>query len=239
MPTQVSPGVVVAAGDLTTDSSTQQHNLGEMIRTTDGRTYRYAKAGGTALVPGKLQQSPVEITDHQNLTPAAAAAAATSVTVTLGSTAATVNQYAEGYLMVSITPGQGQLLKIKSHPAADASGSLVVTLSDPVVVALTTSSRVDLVLNAYSGVIINPATATSSPAGVCTYAITASQFGWLQVSGPCNVLADGSITVGVNVSASNGTNGAVEAAVTSQAAVGYAITGIATTDHGAVMLQMH
>jgi len=236
MASQVTSDILIAAGDLTSNTSTALHNLGERAVTPDGRVFRYCKAGATALVPGKLQQAPAEVTNHQDLTPAAAAIGATSVTVTLGATAATANQYAGGWLMVTVTPGQGYQYKIKSHPAADASATLALALEDAIVVALTTSSRCDLVLNPYSGVIVNPTTASSTPVGVAVTAITAAQFGWLQVGGVANVLADGTVTVGTALVASNATAGAVEALTGVQAPVGIAVTGIASTEYGAVRL---
>lgn len=236
MASQLGADLVITAGDLTLNTSTQQHTLGARATTGDGRVFRYALAGGTALVPGTLLQSAAEVTNHQGLTPSAAAIGATSVTVTLGATAATANQYSEGFLMVTITPGQGYQYKIKSHPAAGSGATLVLTLEDPIVVALTTSSRVDLVANPYSSVIINPTTATSAPIGVAVTAVTAAQYGWIQTGGVACILNDGGSTVGTNVSASNATAGAVEAAVTAQAAIGVAQTGIATTDYGAIRL---
>lgn len=240
MATKLSAPAASCPQPLFSESSTQLAPLGLKMYSEDGRAFRYVKAGGTALVPGKLQQSPAEITNHQNLTPAAAAIGATSVTVTLGATAATANQYAGGYLMVTTTPGEGYQYLIDSHPAVDASGSLTLTLSDPISVALTTSSVVDLVLNPYSGIILNPTTLTSAPSGVAVYPITAAYFGWLQVDGVAAVLADGANAVGSDVVASNGTAGAVEDAATSgaQPLVGVCVTGVATGEYGAVRLKL-
>ena len=216
--------------------STQGPRLGVPAVADDGRVFRYVKAGATALVVGNLQQASAEKTNHQNLTAPVAAIGATSVAVTLGATEAQANDYAEGFMVVTVTPGVGYQYRIKSHPAAAASASLTLTLEDPIEVALTATSRIDLVMNPFKDVIINPTTATSAPVGVAVYPITASQYGWIQTGGIATVLADGAITVGVNVSASNGTAGAIEAAVTAQAAIGYAITGIATTEYGTIML---
>lgn len=238
MPSQVTADVQVAAAGLTSNTSTALHPLGSRVVTPDGRVFRYAKAGGTTLVPGTLLQSAAELTNHQNVAPAAAAIGATSVTVTLGATAATANFYAGGYLIVTVTPGQGYQYLISSHPAADSGATLALTLADPIVVALTTSSRCDLVANSYSGVVINPTTATSTPVGVAVTPITNAQFGWIQTGGIATILSDGGSTVGTNVSASNATAGAVEAAVTAQAAVGVAVTGVATTEYGAFKLQI-
>lgn len=235
---QIGSDILIAAADLASDSATALHLLGGRAVTPDGRSFRYCKAGAVALVPGTLQQSPAQITDHQDLTPVAATAGDTTLTVTLGATAATADQYAQGWVVVTVTPGQGYQYKILSHPAADSSGSLTLTLMDPIRVSLTTSSRVDLIPNQYSGVIINPATASSAPCGAAVTAITAGQYGWVQVGGPATLLADGAITVGTALVASNGTAGAVEPATGVQAPVGTAITGIATTEYGAVELMI-
>jgi hypothetical protein len=231
---KATTNVAVVGQPIFSSSSTQLHNLGEKCITSDGRVYRYCKAGATALVPGKLQQASAETTAHQDLACAAAAIGATSVTTT-STVTVTANEYAGGYLMVTVTPGQGYQYKIKSHPAATAA-AVTLTLEDPIEVALTTSSRVDLVRNPYSAVIVNPTTATSTPVGVAVYPVAASEFGWIQTGGVANILSDGGSTVGTAVVASNGTAGAVEALTGTQAPVGIAVTGVATTEYGAFKL---
>jgi len=239
MATHISTIPQAVSADLFSEnSSTPNHNLGAYVESDDGRGFRYVKVGATALVPGKLYQAPAEAANHQDVVPAAAAIGATSVTVTLGATAATANQYANGWMMVSVTPGQGYQYKIKSHPAADASATLVLTLEDPIQVALTTSSNCDLVANPFNGVVVNPTTATSAPVGAAVYPVTAAYYGWLQVKGPANLLADGTVTVGTAVVASNATAGAVEALTGVQAPVGLALTGIASTEYGAIHLNL-
>lgn len=241
MATRLSNNILLNPGDITSNFASigdaGNVSLGAAAFDNAGNRYRFVKAGGTALVPGKLQQAAAEVTDNQGLTPAAAAIGATSVTVTLGSSAVTANQYAGGWLVVTITPGQGYKYLISSHPAADAAATCVLTLEDAIVVALTTSSRVDLVANPYSGVIVNPTTATSAPVGAAVSAITAAYFGWVQDGGVASLLSDGGATVGTAQVASNGTAGAVEALTGVQAPVGIALTGIATTDYGPVLLK--
>ena len=227
-------GPAVVSQGIFQTSTDQMHNLGEKAYANDGRVYRYARAGGTALVVGTLQQAAAEVTANQNLT--AVAAAVDSITVS-SSTAITItaNQYAGGFLMVSVTPGQGYSYKIKSHAAFSAAAP-TFTLEDPIIVALTTASRFDLVINTCNGVVINPITATGVPTGVAVVAAAASTYTWLQIGGTANVLADGAVVVGTNVAASNAVAGAVEAATGVQASVGIAVTGIATGEYGAVKL---
>ena len=235
--TQLSGSVSVVAAELFSDSSVKQHNLGELIFSNDGRAFRYVLAGGTALVAGKLQQAPAEITDHQGLTSPVVAVDGTSVAVTLGATAVTANQYAGGYLMVTVTPGVGIQYLISGHLAANASASVTLNLADPIEVALTATSRLDMVLNPYSGVIVNPTTKTSCPVGVGVTVITAAQYGWLQVGGIANILSDGATAVGNFVSPSGSIVGAViDATHAQEAVVGNAVTCIADTEYGAIKL---
>lgn len=236
MSSQLTGAINIVAQQLLSESSTALHDIGSLIHSNDGRSYRYCKAGGTALVAGKLQQSSAEdTTNFQNLTCAVSALGATSITTT-STVTLTVNQLAGGLLTVTAaTTGAGFLYKIKSHAAATAA---VVTfnLEDPVAVATTGTVTIDTAPNAYSAVIVNPTTASSAAIGVAVYNITAAYFGWLQVGGVASILNDGGSTVGTNVSASNGTAGAVEAAVTAQGAIGIALTGVATTEYGLVKL---
>ena len=58
----------------------------------------------------------------------------TSITVTLGATAATKDQYADGYIYTNDNTttsdrGEGQIYRIASNPAADGSATLAVTLA--------------------------------------------------------------------------------------------------------------
>lgn len=233
---QLTGAVTIAAQPIHSESSTQLHNLGELVFSNDGRAFRYAKAGATALVAGKLQQASAEVTTNlQNLTCAVSSAGATSITTTSTPTV-TANQVAGGLLTVTAaTTGAGFTYKIKSHAAATAA-AVTFNLVDPVVVATTGTVTVDVIPSPYSAVVVNPTTATSAPIGVAVYNITAAYFGWLQVGGVASILNDVGSTVGTNVSASNAVAGAVEAAVTAQAAIGVAVTGVANTEYGFVKI---
>ena len=116
----------------------------------------------------------------------------------------------------------------------------MVTLYDPLVVALTTASRVDFVANPYNSVIQNPTTATSAPVGVAMLATTSGYYGWIQTGGVGVVKADAgaAVTVGTSVVASNGTAGCVEGEAGAQAPVGIALTGIATGEFGTAHLTL-
>ena len=208
---------------LLTSSTTEEITLGTEFVTSDGRKFIYVKAGGTALVAGTLQQASVRVANHSNITVATAAAIGDiAITVTLGATAATANQYANGLMIVNDVDGQGFTYQIKSNPAADSAASLVVTLhdEDALLEALTTSSQVTLVANPYNGVIQNPTTATATPVGVPLVDIAASSFGFIQRHGLASCLNEGGTTIGLGLAPSGSVAGALAtvAATTNQVA---------------------
>lgn len=222
---------------------------GERFDSADGREFVLVQNSTVALSAGKMVQSPAVIANHQDLAVTAFTAASSStglpayVTVTLGATAVTVNQYAGGYLLVNSSTGAGQTLKIASHAAANASASLVVYLEDAPLTALTTSSKVCLSLNPYTNVIVNPATPTGKVIGAALYAIAASTsstnvFGLVQTKGPIAVLNDGALTIGSAISPSNVVAGAVENGVIAQGFVGTAIQTGVDTEYRMVTLDL-
>lgn len=188
--------------------------LGTIVETKNGRAYRWCKAGASDLVAGNTIQSSAIIANHLANTPPVVALGATSFSYTPGATAGAANLYAEGYLQVDTTPGNGYTYGIAGHPAITSAVAFTLTLNadDPIQIALTASSRVGLVANPYQNVIQFPATtATGTLVGVATYIITAAQNGWLHVWGPCSVLQSDTTAVGLMVGAPGGTAGAAVA----------------------------
>lgn len=232
-------GIPVIYGiDPYNEETVPSHQLGAIGIAPDGRKFRYAKVGsGSALVAGNLLQSPAEDTGDEGLAVAAAAAGALSV-VTTSTVTVTANQYAEGYIVVSITPGLGNVYRIKSHPAATAA-ALTIQLHDPIKVALTTDSRIDLVYNPFDGVIQWPASESGAAVGVALTAASASAYTWIQTGGIAAVLQEGATAVGAQVYASTGTAGAViDDPSIATPAIGVAATGIGSGENGAIFLRI-
>ena len=200
---------VAFAQQLFSSDATQRHPLGTKAVTTDGRVFRYVKNGGTAMATGKMQQAPAQDTENDQLTPAAAAIGATSITVTIGTSAAALNAFAGGWAVIDTTPGQGFSYPIIGHAAISASTAGVFYLGQPIEVALTTDSRVTLVPNPYNGVILAPTTLTGAPVGVAVYPIAASEYGWIGVKGSFGVLIAGTPGVGLAVGLPGSAAGAV------------------------------
>ena len=184
----LSGPIQIQSNDWGVISSAQNQPLGAKAETADGREFKYGLAGASNLAIGKLSQQAAVVANHQNIAVAGAAAAgATQVTVTLGATAATANQYAGGYLNVIDSAGAGATYLISGHPSASSSGSLVVNLVEPITTALTTSSKVNLTTNPYSGLVISATTTISYITGVPGIAVTAAYYGWFQTRGVASV----------------------------------------------------
>lgn len=213
-------------------------NVGALATTGDGRMFRYTLAGATALVPGKLYQAAAEDTSNQeNLALTAAAIGAISVTTSTTVTLA-ANALAGGLMVVTTGTGAGYTYKVKGNTAATAA-VVTITLEDPLIVAVDTTSRIDLKKNPYNGVVVNPTTPTSAPVGAAVYAVNAGSYGWVQTHAPCAILADLAVTVGQPVAASLNTAGAVNNFTNTSGTtfvVGVAMTGIAAAEYGLVNL---
>lgn len=176
--------------------------LGMVVEARDGRAWRWCKAGAVDLVAGNCIQSAVLVVNNTtNLAVSAAAIGATQVSVTPATTI-TANTYAEGYMQTETSTGIGYTYKISSNPAITNSVAGTITLEDPIVIALTTSTKVGIYPHPYQNVIQSPiSTGTGMVVGVAPYVITAAFNGWLQTYGPCAVLGDaGTATAHVPVS---------------------------------------
>ena len=241
------PLALVANGTFQSSTDTNLETLlGTRWDLSDGREVRLGQASsGTTVVPGKMYQSAALIADHQNLATTAVVAYSNngnipaSVTATLGATAVTANQYTGGFLIVNDATGEGQTLKIASHPAADASATCKFTLEDgPTTALVAATSEVSLVPADGNAVIIMPTTATGAIFGASLYNIAASSYGFFVTKGVTAVLNDGNLTIGSAVSISNAVAGAVENGVIAQGFVGTAVYTGVDTEYRAVFLNI-
>jgi len=194
-------------------SSTALARLGTRAVTGDGRVFRYAKAGSSAIAAGVLCQGPAPVANHKNIAVYAAASVGdTLLYVTLAGTSVSANDYAEGYVHANNTSPAGNIYKIKSHPDLNVSVSttLALTLYDPITKAFTTSSKVTLTKSPYNSIVIAPSSGlTQIPVGVPIVDIAAGYYGWVQTWGPCPVLTQGTVVIGQNVGLGGTTDGAI------------------------------
>lgn len=228
------------------ESSTQLFPLGTRLIQGE-REWVYSKCGASdlATLGTPLQTAAAIHAEADDDIVVGAASAIGDYTVTLTSTAnlaaaplSSKDGYREGYLIVNDAAGEGQMYKIKGHEAASGTSNFVVTLYDPLTVALTTSSQVGLAQNPYSNVIASAAVVTGIFTGVNLIAVTASYYFWAQVHGPAPVNAHAAVPLGTAVVIGTTAAKADPAAdTTTEIIIGYPLTpGVADTEKFMVFL---
>ena len=193
--------------------TTQQYELGTRMNIGE-RVYHYASVGSAgAVVVANVMQAAVEVaTNAEDMALATTAAGSRTVVATLGATAATENQFKDGYFNLNNAAGEGgHYYVVASHPAAEGGATCEITLKATLQTAITNGTETGgLTRNSYQDVIVMPTTVTGAPAGVTNIDIAASSFGWLQTWGPCAVLADNTThVIGKAAAASVATAGAI------------------------------
>ena len=230
---QGSPLGLQASGTFQVSTDTSLATLvGTRWDLSDGRELILVSTpSGTAVAAGSLYQDAAIIANHQSLTVTAVQAYSNNgntpatVTVTLGGTAVTANQYQGGFLHVNSSTGVGQTLRIASHPAqATTTGSVVVTLEDGPVTALTTASVVSLTPPHGANIIIGSNALTGAAVGVGLYVIAVSSFGFLVAKG---LTAANTVTTPASIGQAvmAGASGALIVWTTPNQMLGYAAYG--------------
>ena len=233
-------GVVGKPNKLFTPEATQRYPLGARFK-YGLRTFHYAYAGGVALVPGKLV-TPTDCPAEANVTVGTAAAIGATSIPNITTTAAEANLDG-GTLVVNDVDGQGQTLDIiRSAANASTATSTDIWLRDPLKVALTTSSQVELYASPYYDLDLS-ATITEFIVGVPNMAVTANYYFWLQTWGICSVLAGDTLVAGSQL-VPHSTDGSVgpmvptTAATNTENVVGIALTAGTSTEYNGIFLKI-
>lgn len=212
-------------------SSIQREMVGCLRVLPDGRKFRYAKATATAIAPGFALQHSEPTANHINLSAIATVRGSTLVTVTVGATAVTTDQYKDGFLQVNAgTAGTlGTQYRIKDHTTSAGSTAITIELADPLITALVaTTDKLSLIPNPYRGVSLGAV--AYGCAGVTPVYVPASYYFWSQTGGTAacvivNATAKGSTLI-------PGANGIPKLFVVDylQPPIGYA-QQVGVTDH--------
>ena len=205
------------------ETSDQRHKLGTRATTPDGRVFYYARNGSAAITTAGMivdAAAAFAIAAHDMDVPANAnAAGTTAVSVEVPTTDLTKDQYADGYLIFNDGPGEGEVYRIKGHPAHDASddNTVIITIDEPdgLATATTTSSLFGIFVNPYSAVklIDGDGTMETGALGVTTIPMTASYYGWIQTAGIGSVAIGAVVGIvgdGLQISQASGESGRAE-----------------------------
>jgi len=229
-------GVVGKPKNLFVPEATQKYPLGARFK-YGNRTFHYSYAGGTALIAGTLvigAAYPLEV--NKSVGTAAAIGATSIPNIT---TAAALLNLDGGMMIVNDNDGEGNSYEIISSKAnADTGTSTDLVLRDPLLVALTTDSQVELSASPYFDLDIAATEATDHIVGIPNMAVTANYYFWLQTWGPCACLA-GDTTAAGDLLVEDGTNGCVTpATVFTSNIIGVALTTGTATEYNSIFLKI-
>jgi hypothetical protein len=168
-------------------SATATEIVGTVREDQFGRKFAYAKAGATALAPGKMTTAPLLNADWTNESvTAAVAVGGTQVSIThvaVGSDTLAADYFRGGQLHINDAAGEGHWYPIIHSTAVTAtSTTLTLTLAEGIKVALTTSSEATPVPSPYMATVIS-GTETHNAVGTPLVDVTAEYYYWSQIAG--------------------------------------------------------
>lgn len=213
-------------------SETRKEELGTLRILSDGRKFRYARAGGSALSAGKLGVSAAINAAHADEAILAAVAIGEKIldlTVTAGA-AITENELRGGAFQINDGTGEGYSYTIDANSAISASETgIKITLEEGIKVALDTTSEFTLVHSPWNDVI--ESTTLAASVGIPVVAVTAAYYYWAQTGGLAVALMGATVAEGTAVIHDTGVAGAVGVMASDSVApqVGY-VHGFAGVD---------
>jgi hypothetical protein len=228
----------LSAQDIRATSTTKAMALGSVGVTRDGRVYRYTKAGGTTLDPGKLTVAATVNSDVTNKTVARTYATGVREVIIDAGGAITANAYADGTLNINDATGEGISYLVVGNTATSGAAELTVTLDEPVMSALTIDvSEASLTKNPWGDTVISVTDQADMPVGIPNVSITNATYGWTQTRGVCAAWADEAITAGLAITTGTGTAGQVEALdAAGEFQIGVALVAAVDTEYREVFL---
>lgn len=239
------PNVIHGSEEETLNTYTaERFPVGSKMEIEDGRIFRFAEAGATALEDDELTEAvapSANFLDEAVATLAAGVLVLTGVGSTTGNGA--VNLFRYGYVWSSTATNANPLYRIKSNILITAGAtSGTITLFVPTVAAYAAADTITYIENPWRDIIVATATtAAGVHTGVPAIDIAANAFGWVQTRGPALVLIAGVVVLGNPVIVS-GTAGAVGPAASQTTnltgVIGRCIAVEATTEHGPIFLQL-
>jgi hypothetical protein len=216
-------------------SSTQKEELGALRVLRDGRKFRYAKAGASALGAGKLSISAAIASGVLSQSCTAVHAIGDTIfseTITAG-TAYIENYFAGGYLHITDGTGEGHQYKIASSTAVTSSGTaIILALEESIRVAtLGTSGSEFTIVQSPCQAVVESAT-LGCPVGITPIVVTAAYYFWSQTGGIAQALSGASDAVGKplfqSTSVAGSLNGADVASYYPMVGIQMGIVGVST-----------
>ncbi len=181
------------------ESETPQYMVGTQLIMPDGRTFRYAKAGGTALSKalmcsgGAHEDKVLQEVLGSGLDWAVGDTQVT-MTVTTGATFVE-NEYANGYVYANKVNEVGDIYRILANKVQSTDTKMDLLLASPVRNAIAAATELTLCKSVYRDVVVFATTPVNAAAGVPLIDVTADYYCWLQTGGPCPIIKDAGDTI--------------------------------------------
>jgi hypothetical protein len=180
------------------ESSYAKFDLGEKLEFSDGRVFRYTKAGAAItaghLVAQDFSAGNIAEFDDATISPVAAGSSVITVTASALSGVDDANELAGSYLMTIDGTGEYYSYKIKSH-TVESSNAVEFTLYDPLHTAVVSGETdLQIIAPAFRQVVTcaasTDANSDTMPVGVSFRGLTSGYYGWIQTSGIASVRFD-------------------------------------------------
>ncbi len=220
----------------------QRYTVGTRAMSWDGSVLRYGKFGATSTSYQMAVWSNATSADV-SYEAIGAASAKGSKTVTISEASLAENQFAGGYILLFHATGDGKVYTILGNTASSG-GVVVLSLDQPLGVAVTTSDNYELYASPFADIRQGNSSSTKGFWGIPQALNTSGSYGWVKTWGPTFIAPqstvggsglaagyfrhDGSIDVRGNISPGT---------VTDQYA-GFRMVGSASGDGPLFMLQV-
>lgn len=176
---------------LFSEHSAPRFDLGAKLEFSDGRVFRYTKAGGSItaghLVAQDFSAGNIAEFDDATISPVTAGSTVITITASALSGVDDVNELAGSYLMTVDGDGEYYSYKIKSH-GVESSNAVEFTLYDPIHTAVVSGTTdLQIIAPAFRQVqtcaASTDANTDTMPVGVSFRGLTSAYYGWIQTGG--------------------------------------------------------
>lgn len=174
-----------------TTVDTQGVPIGTKMIIEDGRAYRHCKNNSSnAMIGGNVQLA--AIPEVAKYSAQAIDTLASGVTVLTGVGATTTNlaidELVNGYAWTEELAVLYPAMRVKSNTLiTQGAVTGTITLFNATIDAIASGETISYIRNTWMNVLISDTAISSQIAGVGVRAIATSEFGWVQVSGPCRI----------------------------------------------------
>ena len=218
-------------------NSDQQYLLGTKLVYSDGRAYRYARAGAVALTKNLMCQKGIDDADYnaEDQTGNFPIAGDLTIVVEVATGLALIegeNELAGGTVTVNAGTDAGSIYNITGSKFGSTDTNIALTIDSPIRTTWLTDSNITIVPNLWMNVLVHATSTSGIAVGVPNVDVPIDNYGWLQTEGPCGIVCDATETIGVGGlvgnSTSTGVAGRVGLWVTTEQSWGLAMTAETT-----------